>query len=174
MKPYILLPGKADHVSREQVRAYLSASYAVLAHHNLHPSKTYKVRIKSIPASRRTRVGGGSCVGWCNTINGEIVVCKKLDPEAMLTTILHEAIHSVIDFPMHTLEKCTSTLASKLKPFVGMHAQLLLDNTYRIAAYIAHTRPEMAYEAKVNDHYDDSQYRRVGIRSKYHNKRRGA
>ena len=83
--------------------------------------------------------------------------------------ILHEVIHAGFQWSDHTNEKCTSTLTSKLKPTVSSLAQTLLDNTFKNAAHIAHTRPGMGYENKTgdDDYYDNDQYIKTGATDKY-------
>jgi Zn-dependent peptidase ImmA (M78 family) len=157
---------KPVNTSREQIRSFLSASYTVLGFHNLFPKQTIKIYIKDLD-SDECPFGGSS--GLYNVKEMYIALNKNNNPEEMLTTCLHESIHSVCDFGYGTDEKCTSTLVAKLKADVAIIAQLLLDNTYKRAAYIAHTK--LAYRAKNGDHYDDNQWRTVGVRSKYANKR---
>lgn len=169
MQPFRIVSGKALHVSREQVRAFLAASYAVLGFHNLHPRKTVTVRFKK--DCGRTMVGTVATGGYHRKKN-EIELLESISgPDDMLTTCLHEAIHSVIWFPAYTLEKCTSTLTARLKDDVAKLAQILLDNTYKRAAFLAHTR--LSYRARRGDHYDDAQYREVGVREKYKRAKRG-
>jgi len=155
---------KPLRVSREQVRSFLCATYAVLGFHNLYPDRTIKVFVRDLDRANTGRQGTYS------PSRRVIQVDKNLSPEAMLTTCLHEAIHSVVEFGEGTDEKCTSTLVAKLKPDVAKLAQMLLDNTYQRAAYIAHTK--LAYRAKNGDFYDSRQHRAVGVRPKYLNKRK--
>jgi len=168
IKPFTLLAGKSEHVSREQIRAFLTASYAVLGFHNLFPRGTVKVRL--IKDCGLTRLNGTPAGGVYHHKNNQIDLKSTIKcPDNLLTVCLHEAIHSVILFPEHTLEKCTSTLTSKLKLDVSAIAQMLLDNTYRRAAYIAHTK--LSYVTKKGDHYDDRQFKKTGVRPKYHKKK---
>lgn len=152
---------KPVNTSREQIRSFLSASYTVLGFHNLFPKQTIKIYIMDLDDRDSS--------GIYNVKELYIGLNKNNNPEEMLTACLHESIHSVCDFGHGTDEKCTSTLVAKLKTDVAIIAQLLLDNTYKRAAYIAHTK--LAYRAKNGDHYDDNQWRTVGVRSKYTNKR---
>ena len=152
---------KPVNTSREQIRSFLSASYTVLGFHNLFPKQTIKIYIMDLDDRDSS--------GIYNVKEQYIGLNKNNNPEEMLTACLHESIHSVCDFGYGTDEKCTSTLVAKLKADVAIIAQLLLDNTYKRAAYIAHTK--LAYRAKNGDHYDDNQWRTVGVRSKYANKR---
>jgi hypothetical protein len=84
----------------------------------------------------------------------------------MLTTCIHEVIHACIRFPDATCEKNTSTLTARIKPDVLRLASVLLENTYKRAAYIAHTK--LAYQAKNGDHYDEAQNEPVGVTTKYY------
>ena len=144
---------KALHVSREQIRAHLCASIVVLAYHNRTPKLplvvTLKMRMKDAGLYH-----GNSRISLHATLNGE----------DMLTTIIHEVIHACIDFPKGT-EKCTSTLCGKIKEDVYQLSEILLQNTYQRAAYIAHTK--IAYVPKADDFYDDDQWDHVGVKPKY-------
>jgi len=164
IQPFRIKGGKSLFVSKEQTRAFFTACYAVLGYHGLYPEKTVDVYIKeSIPGN--CEVGGGWIAGRWNPMDSMIEIVNHINAEQMLSVILHEVIHSVIVFPTETLEKCTSTLTAKLKPDVCKLAELLLENTYQRAAYIAHTK--IAYKAKGADHYDNDQYVETGVKSKY-------
>ncbi len=164
IQPFRIKGGKSQSVSKEQIRAFFTACYAVLGYHGLYPKKTVDVYIKkSIPG--RTVVEGGPIAGQWHPLDSKIEIADTSKAENMLSIILHEVIHSVIQFPPETLEKCTSTLTGKLKPDVCKLAELLLENTYQRAAYIAHTK--ISYRAKAGDHYDNDQYVETGVKSKY-------
>ena len=154
---------KPLNTSKEQIRSFLTASYTVLGYHNLFPRATVDVGIYDL-TGEKYKGSAGIYIHSANTIGLEKTLC----PEDMLTACLHESIHSVIDFGKGTDEKCTSTLTSKLKPDVAYIAQLLLNNTYQRAAYIAHTK--LSYRSKSGDFYDDSQFRVIGVKPKYGNK----
>jgi hypothetical protein len=154
----IILKGKADNVSREQVRAFLYASLVVLGYHNRAPRLPLVVRIK-----KRLEPGiAGTCLG------SYIELKANLDVEVMLTTCVHEVIHACIGFPDATVEKCTSTLCAKIKPDVEKIARLLVDGTYKRAAYIAHTKIHYPVKEGQPDTYDQTQYKPIGVKTKYH------
>jgi len=162
IKPYKLI-GKSEWISTEQIRAHLNACYTVLGHMGLYPERTVNVFIvKEIPGKC---MDGTSLAGTWNHVEHKIKLLDIKCPDDLLTTILHEVIHSVVMFPAETLEKCTSTLTGKLKPFVAEISAQLLDNTYRWAAFLAHTK--ITYKAKSGDYYDPSQYNKTGVKSKY-------
>jgi hypothetical protein len=151
----IVLKGKAEHVSREQIRAFLHATVAVLSFHNRPP------RFSTLTVIIHKRLDGS--MGW--HLDGKIELCGTLSPEDMLTTCVHEIIHACIEFPDETKEKCTSTLCGKIKGDVAKLANILLDNTYKRAGYLAHTK--MAYRARNGDHYDKAEDEPVGVVTKY-------
>lgn len=151
--------GKPEKVSREQVRAFLHASLAVLSYHNRHPCRT--------PILVVFRKGLADWGLWRPFVS-RIDLRSDLDHEEMLTTCLHEVIHACIRFPEETKEKCTSTLCSKLKSDVAQIAELLVKNAYRRAAFIAHTK--MSYAAKNGDHYDPCEDLPVGVTPRYQRK----
>lgn len=146
--------GKPELVSVEQLRSFLHGSFAVLSYHNLTPRLPMRVHLKKILKN----------LGEYHQPD-LILLRAGLDPEEMLTTALHELIHACVQFPDGTLEKCTSTLCARLKPDVAKVAQVLLDNTYRRAAYIAHTK--LSYRAKDKDFYDPAEDAPVGVKTKY-------
>ncbi len=154
------IKGRPTKVSLEQVRSFLHASLCVLAYHNLTPvvlpiKVFFKKKFKNL---------GEYCEGC-------IWLRSELELEDMLTTCLHEVIHACVRFPDGTLEKCTSTLCSKLKPDVAELSKILLEGTYRRAGYIAHTK--LSYPVKDGeDFYDESEDEPVGLKPKYYKKRR--
>jgi hypothetical protein len=160
--------GRAEHVSREQIRSFLHASLCVLAYHGIVPNAgglIVRVRRMKILAADGTPAAGSCDWKW-----GIIILDKGNDREQMLTTCLHEVIHACLQFPKDTEEKCVSTLTARLKPDVARIAHTLLDGTYRRAANIAHTR--MSYRARNGDHYDPAQHDPVGVEPKYHRRRK--
>jgi hypothetical protein len=152
---YVAIHGKADHVSKEQVRAFVLSSLIVLGYHNLIPTLPLKITF--------VRSLGKNIAGDC--LDNNIRLRRSLDVEEMFTTILHEVIHSCRDFPEETKEKCTSTLNSKLKPDVAAIAKILLDGTYKRAAYLAHTK--ITYKTADKDFYDPGEDTPLGIQPKY-------
>lgn len=82
---------------------------------------------------------------------------KRKEPfSCFATTAVHEMIHIYMPFAKTENEKLTSTLTARLKPDIIKMANILVENTYKRAAYIAHTK--IAYKPKGKDHYDDEQY----------------
>src|SRR5262245_44442612 len=161
------ITGRADHVSREQLRSFLHASLTVLAYHGLRPA------CRALRVSVRRRIPGttieGGPIGAQWRPPDTIWLLADSAPEDMLTHCVHECIHASRSFPAGTDEKCVSTLTARLKPDVARIAEVLLDGTYRRAAAVAHT--QLSYVARDGDHYDPAQHRPVGVRTKYH--RRG-
>jgi hypothetical protein len=154
----IVLKGcKADYVSREQIRAFLYATLMVLSYHNRAPALPLVVTIK-----RRMKDLGNCC-------GSRIDLRADLQPEEMLTTCVHEVIHACISFPAGQVEKCTTTLCSKIKTDVLRIADVLLEGTYRRAAYIAHTR--IHYPPKGDDFYDPDEDIPVGVVTRYGGKK---
>jgi len=149
------IKGKPSDCSREYVRAWLHASAVVLAYHNkILPSDTLVVLVEDLDLM-------GS---WTPGLS-RMELRANLDPEDMATTILHEIIHAACgSFGTNTEEKCCSTLCSKLKPEVHKLAQVLIDGTYKRAAYIAHTK--LSYITD-EDHYDEAEDRPIGVKDKY-------
>jgi hypothetical protein len=162
------LVGKHRHVSREFVRAWLHASAAVLAYHGRTIDlATLEVRVKSMPAGE-----DGAAYPDANRIELD----RDTTPEVAASTVLHEVIHLACgtfcedDDTRDSDEKCTSTLTSKLKPEVAPIAQLLLDGTYKRAAYIAHTKISYRNEPGQPDYYDSTEDDAVGVKDKHRRK----
>jgi hypothetical protein len=105
----------------------------------------------------------GNCCG------SRIDLRADLQPEEMLTTCVHEVIHACISFPAGQVEKCTTTLCSKIKADVLRIADVLLEGTYRRAAYIAHTR--IHYPPKGDDFYDPDEDIPAGVVTRYGGKK---
>ncbi len=150
------IKGRPTRCSTEYVRAWLHASACVLAYHNKVLPPVIDVDLKpKIPNVANNIIGM-----WVVDSNW-MILKKDLPPEKMATAILHEMIHAACgDFGKNTDEKCCSTLTARLKPHVHALAQPLIDDTYRRAAFIAHTKLSYVVE---EDHYDRDQYRSVGV-----------
>lgn len=156
-----IIKGTSKPCSKEFVRAWLHASQCVLAYHGKLLPETITVHLARHPLDDDEDTLGM----WLPSVR-EIHLVRALKPEPMATTILHEVIHAACgDFGEDTDEKCCSTLTARLKPEVGQLAQLLIDGTYRRAAYFAHTK--QSYVADDGDHYDPKQWTRVGTSDRY-------
>lgn len=155
MKPYEI-KGRPALVSSELVRSYIEASFCVLGYHNKRPRDTVGVAFKSEEWLRRAIGTPHRVRGFYDSAKNAICLSRSLSKQEALTVVLHECIHSVMRFPRHTLEKCTSTLTAKLKPTVARIARTLFENTYKNAAHVAHTK--ISYRTMV-DHYDQAQNR---------------
>jgi len=156
-----VLTGKPLEVSREFVRAWLWASACVLSFHN--KNETWgALKVELIPPTETRDFEWGLWIEDTRTMR----LRDDMDAELMATTILHEMIHALCGyFGDNTNEKCTSTLTAKLKPDVAKLAQVLVDGTYRRAAYIAHTK--LSYKVD-HDHYDQSEDEPVGVKDPHH------
>ena len=160
-----IIKGKADHVSREAVRAWLWASLTILGYHNLLPATAgVLVRIR-----RKVK---NNCQGLATRSTGEVELRADLHPQAMFTTILHEMIHICADFPDGTEEACTSTLCSRLKQDVSSIAHYLVHNTYKRAAAIAHCKISYPPRNGQEDFYNPQEDVEILWRDKYDKKRK--
>jgi hypothetical protein len=162
-KRCVVIRGKATNVSKEQVRAFATASLFLLGYHNMVPTLPLKI---SLVKSLGVDENGAETLGKYLPFKECIHVLRSLDVEEMLTTILHEIIHATRDFGNGTDEKCTSTLTARLKPDVAKLAKILLNGTYKRAAFIAHTK--LAYKSEIGeDYYDPAEDKRLGIETRY-------
>jgi hypothetical protein len=153
------LKGKPVTVSREFVRAWIEATYCVLSYHRRRPAPGLTI---TLTAPERLPDGRAGDYG---SEDHRVRLRADLPPEVMATTILHELIHAALSFGEDTEEKCTSTLTAKLKPTIAPVAQAILDNTYRNAAYFAHTK--LSYRATNGDHYDTAEDAPIGTEDRY-------
>lgn len=178
------ITGKALHVRKEFIRCWTEATLTVLGLHNLRPqiipgfispSTDWTIRILDLSRHSVPLTGEMGIGGYCNLEKQEIGLEKTMSEEGMATAIVHEWIHAVEDWG-DSNEKCCSTLTAKLKPLIAPLAENLMENYYRTAAYIAHTRKGMTYEVKLcpvtgallgGDRYDDGQWVEVGAKDRF-------
>lgn len=168
----LTITGTHQTVSKPAIRAWFQASATVLAYHNM-PVQEVSVRILPMDhpdLNSAERIAKGKRrSGWCNWGASpiKIVINDEYSLDNLGSVILHEMIHAgCTTFGSErehvSLEKCTSTLTARLKPTVSALAQTLLDNTFRNAGYIAHTRKGMAYRTpednRESDFYDRDQW----------------
>ena len=149
-------------ISKPAIRAWFRASESVLRFHNRDVNlDDWTIEIKDLKPQK----AWGTCHRGSKTIEIHEDI-PNLDN--LGTVILHEVIHAGFKWASQTNEKCTSTLTGKLKPTVQAIAQKMLDNTFKNAAHIAHTREGMAYEnTEGEDYYDKDQWTNVGATDKY-------
>ena len=160
------IKGRHPTISLPFIRAWIMASYTVLSYHGrTFDLYGYKFKIEDLDYR--------SAWGTCSRSTKEIELSTKITtPDRMGTVILHECIHATMKWEFGTNEKCTSTLVSKLKPTVAIIAQTLIDNTFKNAAYIAHTKAGMSYPTKDGkDFYDKNQYVNTNAKDKYRSKK---
>lgn len=152
-----VITGRPARVSREQLRAFLHAAEAVFGFHGWYPDATLEVLVRA----RGLDDNFDGC-WWpaCSTIQ----LRPSLGPEPMLTAVVHEYIHACRRFQVSE-EKIVSTLTARMKPDVAKLAAVLLDGTYRRAAFIAHTK--LSYPTAGPDFYDPAQHEPVGVHPKY-------
>lgn len=145
--PPVTIEGKSTNVSKEHLRAIVFAAMAMLSYHNYPPPPRIVIRLMK---SMRHGVMG-SCY-YDGGGEALIVLRSSLSPDEMLTTCVHELIHACIGFPEGTVEACTTRLNQRIKREIDFISHLLLTDTYKRAAYFAHTK--IAYVAKDGDFYD--------------------
>lgn len=156
--------GSLEGISKEEIRAIFNACDVVLQYHNVKPSKS-TIIVKITKRDLGLTKTGDEVAG-----NADFRTCviqirkKKREFSALVTIVLHEMIHLYFRFPNDSEEKLTSTLTSKLKMDVVRIANVLVENTYQRAGYIAHTK--ISYKPKGKDFYDDKQYHKDHEQSK--------
>lgn len=146
--------GKPTVISKEEFRALAHACQTILEYHNCWGARLYKIKLVDKEELAKDH-GKDKAAGDYDHCKGIIRVRHDYGWSAMASILLHEYIHAYL-FPTTGNEKVTSTLTARLKPDVVALANILAKNTYRRAAYIAHTK--IAYRPKKKDFYDDDQF----------------
>jgi len=151
-----------------------SAYYSITIAHIQWNITTLKIDIKDL-TTRVNKVNGKGVGGTANWGTNTIELSKKSKPEEMANIILHEVIHLAFrDFGEGTLEWTTRTLETKLKPIVQEIAQPMIESSQKVSAYIAHTKPGMAYRngGQQDDYNESGAWEKVGAKDKYGAKKR--
>jgi hypothetical protein len=153
----ITVHGKADSATREEIRAWAYATGAVLSYHNLPIPREVAIRV-------RARWDDCTAGEWFPDKN-EAWVLKTLGKQKLITVVIHELVHSARDFGVEDRcdEKCVSTLTARIKKDVVRLATVLQRNTYRRAAYIAHTKLSYRKTSVAGcDEYNREEDKKVG------------
>jgi hypothetical protein len=156
----ISIRGKSTRVSKEHLRAIVFAALALLSYHNYPPPRSLVIRV-----SRKMRPG---VMGSCRIEprgRASVTLKSSLSPDEMLTTCVHELIHACIRFPRRTIEACTTRLNQRIKREIDFISHLLLGDTYKRAAFFAHTK--ISYVAKHGDFYDPGEDTPTGTTTKF-------
>ena len=155
-------------ISKEFIRSWVYATSVVLAYHNYPIDlETLRVEIRDLTKEVNYVEPDAGVGGYAWHEQNMIAISCWMEREDLASTIVHELIHiGCVDFGEGTNEKCTSTLTAKLKKEIHPIADLLVEGTYKRAAYFAHTK--IAYRNKSGkDFYDESQWVNVGVSDKY-------
>lgn len=159
--PTIVVTGRHQTLSREEIRAMAQATLAVLEFHNLTPrTPVVKVRIvHDIEVLDSDPGDPDRIVGRANRDEGSFRVVDDMTFQDTLTVVIHEIIHLCLSLKK-SREKVVSTLTGRIKPDVAKVADVLVAGTYRRAGYFAHIK--ISYPTDGPDYYDHgSQYRKV-------------
>ena len=166
------ITGTAKYCDLRFIRAWIHATICMLHYHNCPfpiDLTTLTIEIKDL-RERVNKVDGGGVGGTANWNKNRIELMFNAKPEGMTNIIVHELIHlGFRNFGDGTLEWTTRTLETKLKPLIHEIAQPLINNTQKVAAYIAHTKPGMGYRNKEEkDTYNpNGAWEKVGVKDKY-------
>ncbi|MAG24155.1 hypothetical protein CMI47_01120 [Candidatus Pacearchaeota archaeon] len=164
------LTGKHKKVSREFIRAWVSASNAVLSLHG-YPLNldTLVVQVKDL-SKRVNKVNGGGVGGTASRSTNTIELSCKGSTEWVASCILHECIHlGCGNFGRGTNELCTTRLAGKLLPTVAEIAKTLQERDNNNRAYFAHTKIAYRNAPGAGDRYEHVQLDEV--EDKHHARR---
>jgi hypothetical protein len=164
----ITFKGKPTKASLEFVRAWTHATVCVLGFHKKPLTAPIVVEF--------TEKLDADYGDW-NSKKRRVRIRKSLGREDLATTIVHELVHACVGgFGPNTDEKCTSTLTAKIKPLIKPLATSLVKNTYKVAAYIAHTKLSYRTDGGAySDHYDSAEDKPIGVKdSRFRTAERGA
>jgi hypothetical protein len=165
------IKGNIEGISKEEIRAVFHACDVILQYHNVRPLCDI-ITVKLTNEDLGLTKTGDKVVGNANIKECIIkIINEKRTFSSFVTIALHEMIHLYFRFPDGIEEKLTSTLTSKLKSDVVRILNILVENTYKRAAFIAHTK--ISYLPEGTDFYDNDQYRKDHEESKgkkYRNK----
>ena len=145
------IKGSIEGISKEEIRAVFHACDVILQYHNVRPLCDI-ITVKLTSEDLGLTVAGNANIKECIIK----IINKKRTFSSFVTVALHEMNHLYFRFPDGIEEKLTSTLTGKLKPDVIRIANILVENTYKRAAFIAHTK--ISYKPKGDDFYDQNQY----------------
>lgn len=143
--------GRPTVVSMEEAKAIMYATDALLCFHNVD-NQCERITVKFVHKFTET----DKRIGDCDYVTNTIRVLDYLNYNAMLMVLVHEILHKYYHWNKGC-EKITSTLNDRLKPDVARLANILVENTYKVAGYIAHGK--ISYKLKHNekDHYNGSE-----------------
>ena len=164
------IKGKHQSLSREFIRSWCHGSAVVLGYHN-NQDWGDSLNVSIVPATHPALLsdtGEEQYWGRCSPPRNGVFIIDSEDADNTATVILHELIHALCgNFEEGSNERVCSTLTARLKPTVAVVALVLLENTYKNAAYLAHAK--IAYKSKNGqpDGYNPDQWTRVGTIDKY-------
>tara|TARA_Y100000593_G_scaffold95131_1_gene200535 strand:- start:62570 stop:63088 length:519 start_codon:yes stop_codon:yes gene_type:complete len=167
------IKGKHPHASKVAIRAWIHASHTILSFHNL-PFDLYEWRFEILDLSKKTNSLGRGVGGVCSFRKKRIRLSTHAGRTLshLGTIILHECIHAALGHIEQSEELIVSTLTARLKPDVAAMAQILIDGTYKRAAYLAHRQKGMGYPDEKPDRYNKEQWEIAdGVKDKYHKRR---
>ena len=158
------IKGRPENISLEEARSWIWASLVVLQYHKLEP----KHQVVTVRFKKNLR---NNDMGQAHYDLSWIDMRTNLSEQESLTTILHETIHICVRFKEGSVEACTTTLCSKIKRDVAMIAAVLLHNTYRRAAALAHCKMSYRPGPGQEDFYNKEEDRVIPWEGKFRNKR---
>ena len=159
--------GKPTKISKEELRAMLSAISIVLEFHNktlYEDMGTIKVKLKprtkfgTAEKSKKKSKAWGTA--WWQ--RREIHLIEDANFDQMMTLAIHEVIHLYVRLDDSHIEKGTDILTNRLKPTVARIYEVLIDNVYQRAGYIAHLKISYFPEGH-KDEYDKSSWEKVEV-----------
>ena len=159
--------GTPVKISKEELRAMLSAISIVLEFHNktlIDDLGTIKVKLKSRDKFGKAHKSKNKSKAWGTAWwkRREIHLIEDADFDQMMTLAIHEVIHLYIRLDDSHIEKGTDLLTNRLKPTVARIYEALIDNVYQRAGYIAHLKISYFPEGS-KDEYDKSSWDKAEV-----------
>lgn len=145
------IKGKSLKVSTQEVRALLQATRTVMEYHNIEPRSREVLTVKFVH-----QLDDLDANGEANYLTNTVSLLTTSDFDELATVVVHEMVHMHFPFHHSEAEKLTSTLTARIKGDVIAIANMLVANSQRRAAYIAHTK--ITYKPASADYYDMDQY----------------
>ena len=147
--------------SLEEVRSLFLACVAVCGRHNLVPEQPeILVQLSTRPVVDENDPHKKEWGGLAWRAEGRLRLYVRADHDRNLTIVMHEYLH-LVGFDR---ERVVSTLTARFKQETAEIAATLLKGYYRGAAYLAHTRPGMAYpKPHLPAAYNDDQWLKVKV-----------
>ena len=159
----ITVTGKCPKlISKEEIRAIVLSTITVMGYHGYYlkrPQEGVEVILGKMNLGKnKITEGNNAGVAWRGLGMFKVDLRKFRNKPGLTTILIHETIHLCANFSGSD-EFIVSTLTDRLKESIVEIAEELASNTYKRAAYFAHSKKGMAYyRSEKDDCYNDEQW----------------